>query len=197
MKKIRHMSKKIDIISLYCTNYFNSFSGRKIARMLNLNHQTVLNHINDLVSDKILKYELKGRNKEYSLNLENIQTTIFLEIMENVRSLKALENKELKFIIKDLIEKAESIIVFGSFADNSHDSKSDVDLLILGKSDKKQIKILIKRYNREINIEFVSFKDFANSLKKKKALAIEILKNHLIYGNISKIVNIMLKWYLR
>jgi len=63
--KIRHMSKKIDIINLYLGDYKKTMSGREIARKLAVNHQTALNCLNELVKDSVMVYQTKGRNKEY------------------------------------------------------------------------------------------------------------------------------------
>jgi len=195
--KIRHMSKKIDIMSLYLEDYNRILSGREIARLTELNHQTALNHLKDLINEKIMKYNIKGRNKNYFLDLMNPKARILIEITESFKALKSLDNKELKFIIKDVLGFTEAIILFGSFASEKYNKNSDVDMVLLGKSNKNMINKVKKRYNREINIEYASFNDFYNSLRKKNALAIEILNNHIIYGDLSRIVDIFIRWYTR
>ncbi len=191
------MSKKIDIVSLFTKDYSKRMSGREIARLLNTNHQTALNNLNELVKEDIIKYELKGRNKEYSLNLNSLKTNLMAVMSEVKLSLDSLQNKELKIVIEEIVPNTEAIILFGSFASSSHDKDSDMDLILVGKSDKESISKIIKRHNREINAEYASFEDFAGSLNKKNALAIEIAKNHLFYGDISRITGILLKWHLR
>lgn len=195
--KIRHMSKKIDIIRQYLDDYSKKLSGREIARLTNTNHQTALTHLNELVKEGILKYLIKGRNKEYHLNLTNLKTQILIEISESYNSLLSLNNKELNFIIKDIMPYTEAITLFGSFASGRHNKESDIDLILIGKSNKNKIKKIKAKYSRQINIEYVSFQDFSKSLKQKNALAIEILNNHCIYGDISKIVKIITGWYNR
>lgn len=195
--KIRHMSKKIDILCQFLSDYTRLLTGREIARMIKVNHQTALNHLNEMNKEKILKYCVKGRNKEYSLNLSNIKTLIILEMAESFRALDSLSNKELRFIIPDLLPYTESIILFGSFASDSHDNNSDIDLILVGISNKVDIEKIKRRYNREINIEYITFKGLKNSLKHKRALAIEILKNHIVYGNTSAVVKILIDWYRR
>ncbi|MCK5281812.1 MAG: nucleotidyltransferase domain-containing protein [Nanoarchaeota archaeon] len=191
------MSKKIDIISLYLGDYVKSMSGREIARNLKVNHQTALNHLNDMVKSKILVSKTKGRNKEYSLNLSKLDSRMIIEASENIKSFHILNNSELRFIISEILQFTQTIVLFGSFASRKQDKGSDVDLILLGKSDKSSIDRIRRRYNREINIEYLSYDDFAKSLRAKKALAIEILKNHAIYGNLSKVVEIFLRWYTR
>lgn len=197
MIKIRHMSKKIDIVSSYLDDYSDSFSGREIGRLINANHQTALNHINNLLNEKILKAVNKGKNKEYSLELKNLKTRILLEIAEHYKSLKSLANKELKILVTELLPHCESIIIFGSFAKGIFDKNSDIDIIIVGSCNKDAVRSIKRRYSREISIEFVTYAQLRHSLKTKNALGIEILNNHIIYGNVSKIIMIFMEWYLR
>ena len=192
---IRHMSKKIDIIKRYLNNYNKSYSGRELSRALNINHQTALNHLKELVKEKILLSSTKGRNYEYELNKENIITEYMLRIAELYKSMESFSNKELKILINEIIPYCEGIILFGSFASSTFNKESDIDLIIVGKSDKNKINKIIENHPRTINIEYISYNDFKKSLNQKKALAIEILKNHIIYNNVSKIVKIFLEFY--
>ncbi|MBD3163849.1 hypothetical protein GF323_01505 [Candidatus Woesearchaeota archaeon] len=191
------MSKKIDIISLYLDDYKKHLSGREIARILKINPQTALNHLNGLVDKKIIIFEKKGKNKEYIINLTSQKARILLEIAEECSSLKKLDKKEISLLIKEILPFAESVVLFGSFAKDREKSDSDIDLVIAGKADKEEIGKIKKRHPRQVNIEYISYKDFASSLKKKKALALEILNAHIIFGNVSKIVDIYFQWYKR
>jgi predicted nucleotidyltransferase len=191
------MSKKIDIIALFLGDYLKNMNGREISRLIHSNHQTALNHLNELVREKILKYLIKGRNKEYCLDISNIKTKMMLEIAESANSMRRLENKEINVIMKEINPFTESIILFGSFSSGNQHKKSDIDIVLIGKSDKKAIEQIKKRYNREINIEFISYSDFIRSLKQKKALAIEIIKNHTLFGDVSKIIKIFIQHYIK
>ena len=191
------MSKKIDIVSLFLGDYSMRLSGREIARMARANHQTALNHLNELVKHKILGYDLRGRNKEHYLEMDNYRSRLLIQMAETKKSFDILENKELKLIIEGIADYAEALILFGSFASLKHDKDSDVDLVVVGKSDKDRISKVSRRYSREINMEYISFAELERSLKDKKALAIEISKNHVFFGDISKLVDVFIRWYLR
>lgn len=192
---IRHMSKKIDIIKEYLNDYNKSYNGRELSKKINVNPQTALNHLNELVREKILLFSIKGRNKEYCLNNENIITFNMVNIAEIYKSIEIFSNKELKILISGLIPNCESIILFGSFASGTFDKESDIDLIILGKSNKDEINRTKRRHPRTINIEYIGYDDFEKALNEKKALAIEILKNHIIYGDVSRIAGIFMKFY--
>lgn len=190
MPKNRHLSKKIDIIDLYLGNYTDMFTSREIARKLNINHQTALNHLQELVKDKVISSIIEGRNHKYKLNLDLFKVRILLQITKSCRALERLNNFEFKKIIESLLKFTEVLIVFGSFAKNLEKKKSDLDLVAVNTMDKDALKRKLNLFDREINIEFVTWKEFIDSYKKNTALAVEIRKNHLIYGNIHKVVEV-------
>lgn len=194
IQKIRHMSK---IIDLYLDDYRKAFSGREIAKKTDLSPQTALINLNQMVKEHILSFTVRGRNKEYKLNLENIQTKIILEITEHNKALERLQNKELKILFNELFKYCDSIILFGSFASFSEKKDSDIDIVVVGKASKEKINQIINKYSREINVEFISLSDFKKSFKEKKALAIEILKKHILFGDIKPIIDVFFEYYLR
>jgi len=173
--KIRHMSKKIDIISLYLSDYTKGFSVRSIAKLAGMSPQTALNHLNKM---PFLRYEYKGKNKEFYLDLKDLRIMQIVKICELSRSMNSPD--ELRMIMSDMIGHTETIIVYGSFAKGTFDRYSDIDMLLVGRSDKKKINAIKRRYNREINVEFVGFADFK---RLRNALWHEIRKNHLIFGD--------------
>ena len=190
MEKDRHMSKKIDIISQYLHDYTSSFSGREIARKLKINHQTALNHLRELVQTKILFIKDEGRNKKYSLDNGALKTKLYLQLAESYSALKSLDKFHLKKVVEILLPVTEIVIVFGSFAKGLEKEHSDIDIVAINTINKEQIKDKLKILPREVNIEFISWKNFETSYRGKKALAREIEKNHLLYGNIYKIINL-------
>jgi len=197
IQKIRHMSKELDVMELYLDDYSKTFSGRTIAGKTALSPQTALSNLNQMVKEQILSFTVRGRNKEYKLNLENLQTRIMLEMAESYKAIRRLQNKELNILLSETAPYCESIILFGSFASWTETKDSDIDLVIVGRADKGKIRQIRNKYSREINIEFISLSDLKKSFKEKKALAIEILKKHILFGNIKPIIDIFLEYYTR
>jgi len=196
LQKNRHMSRKIDIIKLFTRDYSMKLNGREIARRLKINHQTAFNHLNELEKESIVNTVIDGRNKLYSLNLNSLKCQEYIDIAEKYKSLERLDG-DISIIIEELLKYSETIILFGSYAEFSENKESDIDLIIIGKSDKENITRLIKKYPVEINIEYITLKEFKNSVMQRKALAIEILKKHILFGEISPIIKIFLEFYKR
>lgn len=165
-------------------------SGREIARLTGMNPQSTLNYLTDLAKSKVLVKNKKGNLVLYSLH-EGFVAKIYLDLAEYKVALASLKNKELNVLVDELLPLTESLVLFGSYAKDKQTKESDIDLIAVGKSKKEAIQSAVKRYPREVNVEFVSYSSFDKT--KNTALGKEIFKNHIIYGDVYRIVEIWRK----
>ncbi|MEK6874350.1 MAG: nucleotidyltransferase domain-containing protein [Nanoarchaeota archaeon] len=193
-------NNKLRILGLYRSNYLAQYHTREMARLTKKNHVTLLPHLNALEKEKILIAKTIGKNKVYTLNLDNILTKDYLVISELV---EAVLYQEQVFFIKRLnteISKLNlfgSLILFGSYAKRTFKEESDIDLFYLGELKEieiTKIKSIGKTYGKIINLKTVTVQNFESGLRKKDALIREILKYHLILHNPDIFIN-ALWWY--
>ncbi len=177
---------KLELISLFRSNYFNQFHIREMAKLIGKSHVSLLPHLKSFEKDKILLSKNVGKSKVYSLNLENNQVREFLSLSEKKETLNLLSKE---FFIKKLYDEFLSLnlngclILFGSYASLTNDKESDIDLFYIGElreSEKKKIKDFGKTYNKEIHLTSMNLKQFKEQLSKQGALIKEIVKNHII-----------------
>ena len=71
-------NKELEVIALYTSNYKTEFYLREIAKLTKLPLKTCQNILINLEKEKILKSKIDGKNKYFSLNLDNIQTKSYL-----------------------------------------------------------------------------------------------------------------------
>ncbi len=185
--KNRHMSKKLDIISVFLRDYSASYSGREIARLVKVSPQTGLSILRMLVNEKVLLIKKEGRNNKYGLNKKDLRTKMILCLAETNKARIFLEKKELKLILDKLLPLAETLVIFGSFAKNLEKKSSDLDLIAMGVKDKNKFRKFKNIFPKEINVEYAAWNTFNNV---KNALSVEIKKDHLIYGNVFKVVEV-------
>ena len=192
---------KSEIMSLFRTNYLAAFHIREMAKLIKKNHVTLLPHLKVLEKDKILTSKTIGKNKVFSLNLENINTKNHIIHTENVFSHQFLEET---FLIKKLTKELFNlnitgiVVLFGSYAKKTFDDKSDIDIFFIGEiSDKEvqNIKNFGKTYSKIINIKKLTIKNFNSSIRKKDPLINEIVKNHIILQNSEQFVNLLWRYY--
>jgi len=190
-------NKKLEIINLYRTNYLSQYHIREMAKLLQKNHVTLLPHLKSLENDKILTSKTIGKNKVYSLNLDNILTKEYLVIAEKLQTITYLEEV---FLIKKIsteifnLNLKGTMILFGSYAKKTYKKDSDIDLFYLG-DDKKviEIKKIGKTYGKTINVKKST--NFTAALRKKEALVQEVIKFHLILHNSEPFIDTLWRYY--
>ena len=183
--------KWVDLLRPFSAGYSFKMSASELAKKTKIPQQTASRYLNDLAKVNLIDYISVGKNKLFYFDLEKQTTKIILNLIENQKALQfQLSLGKIAVIIEQVLKNCESLIVFGSYASGRFDEESDLDMVILGKSNKEEIKKIKQRQIMEINEHYVSYKEFEKILNLKNALALEIMKNHVLFGDISKIVDI-------
>jgi predicted nucleotidyltransferase len=185
-------NKELEVISLYSGNYKAEFYLRQISKLAKLPLKTCQNVLINLEKKKILKSKVEGKNKYFSLNLDNIQTKSILLQAEIYRTDVFLEKySQFKTFLKELKTNIP-IIVFGSFAKLTADKDSDLDLLIISEKEQKLPFHLLSYKVHEVNL---SENSFIKAVKEQETLIKEIEEKHIVLNNHSVYVNIMWEQY--
>lgn len=180
--------KWVDLLIPFLENYSAKFSVSELSRKSKIPQQTVSRYLNKLVKLNLVSYIKDGKNKLFHLDITEQKTKIILDILENQKALEfQLRNEKVAVVINELLRYCESLIIFGSYASENFHHESDLDLVILGKSNKKELKKIINKQIMEINEHYINYEEFEKILKERNPLAIEILGNHILFGNVSKI----------
>ena len=158
-----------------------------ISKKLALPHPTVRLYLNQFESLGILIKKNKGKLTFYSLNKESPFLIEILSLAEKENlyreMLKDLLLREtVEYMHKNL--KNCNILIFGSASVNIKKAE-DIDILVIGKIDKKIFLDLEKKIGKKVHlINVLSFSEINSSLK------LEIKKKHLIISGVEEIV----KW---
>lgn len=193
---------KLDIIALFRDNYLAKLHIRQMARMLEKSHVSLLPYLKELEKERVLISKEIGKNKEYSLNLNNNQVREFLALAEKKKSLELL-NQEI-FIRKIYEEFLKldlngTLVLFGSCASKTHTKESDIDLMYLGDLNEikaRKIKEIGVIYQKKMHFMHVPFNRFRIQLSKHDFLTKEIVKNHVILCNHDLFINEVWRHYL-
>ena len=160
-----------NVLSLYRSNYDASLHARAIGKLLKTSHMTLQPHLKRLEELKVLNSTLVGRNKQYTLNKENILTKYYLTATEQLVTLKFIEEN---FLMRKLAEHLNGInivipfILFGSYAKGYVKEESDIDLFLIGKTPEIQLAHIKKfeaTYGKQINMKTVSTENFEDGFK--------------------------------
>ena len=177
---------KTKIIEQFVNCYDKKFYLRELASLLRKPHQTIKPHLEKLVQEGILIKIHRKNILEYGLNFKNKGLYDYLIIAEKEILIFKLSKEVL---LKILFERLSSFfinntfLVFGSSVEKLQ-KNSDVDLLIIGKSNVKNIiDDFEKIYNKKIHKVQVS-----NLNKLNNTFIKEIYKKHIIFNNSEQIV---------
>lgn len=191
--KMSNITQKwVSVLMPFLEDYSARKSASEISRQAKLPQQTVSRILNKLTESNLIGYSREGKNKLFYFRDKKMIKTI-INILENQKTLEfQLKNKRVSVIINEFLDNSDGVILFGSYASGGYDSKSDLDLVIFNGKDVDKIK---RRYSIKINIHSVGCSEFKKMLDKKNPLALEILKNHVLFGNVSEVVNIFWGFY--
>lgn len=189
------VNKELSVLSLYLSDYSKRLYLREISKFSKLPLRTAQRTLSDLENAKILKSEIRGKNKYLFLNLENIETKHMILQAETYKTLQFLEEyPTFKLFLKEIKGVLLPIIVFGSFAKFTADKASDVDVLIISN---KKIKLPSHLLPNEIHEMYLSEDNFVRAAEKSEALVKKIEESHIILNNHSFFVDFMWDRYGR
>ena len=138
----------------------------QLARFSNIPQQTASRQLNILASRNLVDYTTQRRNKLFYLDFSKLTTQTLIQILECHKSLEFQQKvREAPLVIEELLNHFQGIVLFGSYASKKFDKQSDLDIVILGKADKKKIKEMKKGFSIQLNEHYVSYKEFEKSLK--------------------------------
>lgn len=189
----------LKILALYRNSYEASMHLREIARETNVDVKAIQLQLQKLEKTNITTSTMKGKNKEYSLNLNNYTTKYYMTLAETFTTINYLsKNYEIKKLVTETGNQlGNSTILFGSYAREETTEESDINLLIIAdkKPDTNALKEAGKLINREINVKITTEEQFLKGLMNSDPLIREVIANHIILKGIDNICNIMWQYY--
>ena len=183
--------KWVNLLVPFTAGYSQRLTQSELSRLSGIPQQTASRYLDSLVKKGLVSYEKQGRNKLFYIDLQSCTSNVLFSTLENHKTLEFNHKaKEVSILINELLKHAESIILFGSYAAYKSSKDSDVDIIVAGKAKKDKIKAVKQRFYLPINEQYLSYEELAAALKSKNPLAVEIIKNHILFGNTSRIIQI-------
>lgn len=186
------------VLSLYNDDYLKSLHLREVARRTKTDVNTIQAQLKKLEKINVLSSTIRGKNKEYVLNLDNVITRYYLTMAEIFATIIYLQKNFL--IKKTMIEIGNKIdgplVLFGSFVKGGYTKESDIDLFAIREGgivrEHFRMRDLV---GRDINIKSTDEKKFLNGMKNKDPLISEVISNHVILKGADKFCDIMWEYY--
>jgi predicted nucleotidyltransferase len=155
-------------------NYIN-----ELARILGLDPKNTETKLKEFEREGLLKSEFRGKERYFFLAKDNPILEHYRQIFLKTHGIE----KELKSML-NAIEGVKEAYIFGSYANNSMDSSSDIDILVVGTHSnldlQRSIVKLQKRINREFNVVNLNPKEYKEKNKNEDAFISGIFKNKTV-----------------
>lgn len=176
------MDNLLKLIYALGKNLNNEITIRQLSKDSRVPYTTAHRLIKN--NKEIFTINQKGNIKLCSLNLNDNITKTYLILSERKEAdLFLRKHAQFKVLKKELPKGDYSLLLFGSRAEGKNREKSDVDLCVVNKDGRKNIKFskFELLFKLEINSIFLSNKEFKEMLKEKEQnIAKEIIKKHII-----------------
>ncbi len=198
LEKTNITQTTLRILALYNDNYKKTLYLREIARKTKTDVNTTYPQLNKLEEMNILSSTIKGKNKEYVLNVDNLIAKYYIIMAEIFTTIRYLQKN---FVIKKVMTELDSqidapIILFGSFVKGGFTKESDIDLFVIGQKRKSKVVLEIgELVGRAVNIKFVDASKFLSGLKNNDPLINEVISNHIVLKGTDKFCDIMWRYY--
>jgi predicted nucleotidyltransferase len=178
------LDNQIQIFEEFLRDYKSGLTGSFIAKKKKLNQKTVANYLNKLEKETILKSKIQGKNKLYFLNLDNQE--IVKNFIMAVEHMRAINFYKKHMLVRGVLEKINKYvdgiaIIFGSYAKNTKKKDSDLDILIIGKCNEKEIDNISNIYKIDINLKIYP-------KLEQDILTKEVIRDHVIIKNTEKFI---------
>lgn len=189
------MSKKIDIneydlwvLSLFSEGYDREYYIREISTVLPISHGTAQTILERLEKKLVLSSSLRGKTRIFRIKPGEIAVQYFV-LAEQYKKIAFIEEKHY---ISEVLHKIDSFtrgitLIFGSYAKGTETGDSDLDILVAGRCDEKEISRIGKMYDIEINIQ-VFQKDVFLKIDQRDTLLAEVKKHHIGWKNSEQFV---------
>jgi uncharacterized protein len=184
------MSKKLDIgendlmvLSLFSEGYDREYYIREISTCLPISHGTAQTILERLEKKLVLLSSLRGKTRLFRIKPGEIAVQYFI-LAEQYKKISFMEEKPY---VTEVLNKIDPFIegttlLFGSYAKGTETGDSDLDLLVAGRCDEKEISKIGKMYDIEINLQAFPEQVFER-IDPRDTLLIEIKNHHIVWKN--------------
>lgn len=163
----------------------NKFFMRELSRILGVSVGNVRRELINLEKQDIIKSEKIGNLKFYSVNKNN---PIYRSLKEIIVKTIGIPDQ-----LRDMVKNQKDIIlafIYGSYANGEIEPESDIDFFVLVKNNRientyenlnRQVAILEKKFDREININWIDEAEFLEKIREKNPFIKDITSGNLIF----------------
>ncbi len=171
------LSKGQEILKLMFKDFLTQYNSRSISKVVGISHSGAFKILKKLEKNEIVNSKSIGKARVYSINFDS---RIACKEIEIALAIEAKNYNRWLEEFKDLEDKADFVILFGSILINSSSAR-DIDLLVVAEKNKlSEIRNIIKERdklsNKKIHLILQNPDEFKGDIKNRNKVMIEIIK---------------------
>ncbi len=169
----------VKLLDYYFLNPDSQHHINELARILELDPKNTETKLKEFEKKGIFKSEFRGKERYFYLAKNSSLLEHYRQIFLKTYGIE----KRLKDAMRD-IKGIQKAYIFGSYASNSMDSSSDIDILTVGTHSVLELQRLIaklqKDTGREVNVTNLSPEEFVAKKKNKGHFITNVFKTKTI-----------------
>lgn len=165
----------VKVIEKVISNPNKAYSVRSLSRELKISSASSKNALDYMKEKKLVTLKTIGRTYQYKADLNNYLCRHW-KILFNLNEID--NSKVVEQFIKEF-ENIHSILLYGSYAKGTNDSKSDIDFLVIVQKKKKINLNFINTLKKEANVSILTFEEWKDKARNNK-----IFYENVIYDSI-------------
>jgi predicted nucleotidyltransferase len=182
------MDNKLKIINHLGKHICEEFTMHELSKATDIPYATFHRTIAKI--DDAIKTRSVGKAKTITLNTEYPLNKAYLAISSEEEKKEFLKNSPIIRKITTETKTEDTVLVFGSYAKGTQRKDSDIDIMVINKTGKKDISF--SRYETlfkvKINPMFFTEKEFKQMIREKEEnVGKQALKNHIILKSPEKL----------
>lgn len=171
---------RVELITWFVTHPGERFYYSQLQKILRASAQSVQNELKRLEKAGLLSSQKEGNIRFFWVNRNFV---LYPEIKSIIYKTVGVGDELRKSFVS--IGDIKSAFIYGSVAKNLDDSRSDIDVMVIGNVSEDAIfKAIMKveeHLGREVNYSIFSPSDWKKQLKAKKGFASDVARNEKIF----------------
>ena len=173
------------LLTHYFTHPEEKYYGRELAGLLGLDPGNLSKELKLFEKEGLFQIEQKGRVKFYLLNP---QYPLYNELKQIIFKTEGVEGS-----LRNLVNQFPGIkfaFIYGSYAKGEEKERSDIDLMVVGSPERKQLTFEIRKLEdklqREINFNLYTPEEFSKKRGEKGSFLAQVVKGKkiMLKGNL-------------
>jgi len=171
---------RVKLLTLFVMSPTKSFYQREMEKLVEIPIRGIQQEIKKLVSIGFLTSEVSGNRVYFRVNQDFM---LFNELKKIILKTEAIGN-----VIKEDIASLGKIsfcFIFGSFAKDTENPKSDIDLMVIGQVPAKKLSVVTQKISektsREINSHLYSEEEFLRKFRQSDNFIKQVALGKKIY----------------